>query len=125
MDEDVRITVESQDAALAMLREAIDACLESELTPGDVFTEVRPRLIGPDSILIDGPAFEHLSDREARNAIRAGYRILAEGATLSFTDALRNEEEIRELCRQADVPDQNIKVTGEPQSTRVSITKLT
>ncbi|MGZ5440585.1 MAG: hypothetical protein ACXW31_13120 [Thermoanaerobaculia bacterium] len=117
--------VEKREAAVQLLRDAVAACWEAELTRDDILEVLRPQLFtGDDGILVEGPLLEQLSDAEASSIIRTIHGALSEGATLSFVAGRRSPAQVYALCHEADIGRANVTITAEGQSLRVAIAKL-
>ena len=125
MDDDSGIIAdgEKREIALALLRDAVEACREADLTRDEILHHVHP-LFTDDDVYIEGTLFDHLDDGEASEVIRIIYGVMPEGGTLAFSVERRSRNKILELCEEADIGRINVTITREGKSLRVSIAKL-
>jgi hypothetical protein len=122
-DSEIIADAEKREIALALLRDAVAACRDADLTRDEILQKVHP-LFTEDDVYIEGPLFDHLDDGDASEIIRIIYTVMPEGGTLAFSVERRSRSRILKLCEEVNIGEGNVAITWEGKSLRVSIVKL-
>lgn len=125
MDDDSEIIAasEKREELARQLTDLLSQCRQVDLTTTEILAIVHRLILGEDEIFIEGLLLERLTDDEAATVLRITYGGLPGDGTLSFVTR-RDRRQVYELCEDAGIDRDEVTISYEGKSLRVSIGKL-